>query len=171
MDILLQRNSIEMTVDSCKLSTCMSLGAPQGPNEFLNVNAPVQLGGASVDLHYLSSKLNWTYMPQTTGYNGCIQNFSINGKLYDIGAPSVSKNIDSGCHRSIAYAVSFRFNTTFIIALLVCVALLLILFLAVVVHKRHQDGWHEKDIDDIRETIINYEGKQMILISNTNFSN
>lgn len=29
VDILLQRASVEMTVDNCKLSTCMSLGAPQ----------------------------------------------------------------------------------------------------------------------------------------------
>lgn len=166
IDILLLKNSIEMTVDSCKLSTCMSLGAPQGPNEFLNVNAPVQLGGASVNLQYLSSKLNWSYSPQDIGYNGCIQNFTINGRLYNIGAPSVSKNIDPGCHRSVAYAVSFGINANFIIAILVCIALLLILFLAVVVHKRHQDGWHEKDIDDIRETIINYEG---MILQNSSF--
>lgn len=25
------------------------------------------------------------------------------------------------------------------------------------VHRRKQDGWHEKDLDDIRENIINYE--------------
>lgn len=157
IDILLQRNSIEMTVDNCKLSTCMSLGAPQGPNEFLNVNAPVQLGGAPVNFNYLASKLNWSNIPQNIGYNGCIQNLTVNGKLYNIGAPSISKNADPGCHRSIAVAVSFGINANFIIAILVCIALLLILFLAVVVHKRHQDGWHEKDIDDIRETIINYE--------------
>lgn len=158
IDIMLQKNSIEMTVDSCKLSTCMSLGAPQGPNEFLNVNAPVQLGGASVNFNYLASKLNWSYSPQNIGYNGCIQNFTVNGQIYNIGAPSIFKNADPGCHRSIAFAVSFGINANFIIAILVCIALLLILFLAVVVHKRHQDGWHEKDIDDIRETIINYEG-------------
>lgn len=157
IDILLQRTSIEMTVDNCKLSTCMSLGAPQGPNEFLNVNAPVQLGGAPVNFNYLGKRLNWSNIPQTLGFNGCIQNFTVNGNVYNIGAPSISKNVDPGCHRSIAVAVSFGINANFIIAILVCIALLLILFLAVVVHKRHHDGWHEKDIDDIRETIINYE--------------
>ena len=31
------------------------------------------------------------------------------------------------------------------------------MLLAVVVHKRQHDNWNEKDIDDIRENIINYE--------------
>lgn len=35
--------------------------------------------------------------------------------------------------------------------------LVLVLLLAVVVHRRKQDNWNEKDSDDIRETIINYE--------------
>lgn len=29
--------------------------------------------------------------------------------------------------------------------------------MAVVVHKRKHDHWNEKELDDIRETIINYE--------------
>jgi Cadherin cytoplasmic region/Laminin G domain len=157
VDILLQKTSIEMTVDSCKLSTCMSLGAPQGPNEFLNVNAPLQLGGASVNLEYLASMYNWSHVPQNLGYSGCIKNLTVDDKTYNIGAPSMFKNIDPGCQRSIAVAVSFGIDRNFLIALLCCIALLIILLLAVVVHRRHQDGWHEKDMDDIRETIINYE--------------
>lgn len=157
IDINLQKSSIEMTVDNCRLSTCMSLGAPQGPNEYLNVNAPLQLGGASVNLEYLSAQFNWSHTPQNLGYTGCIRNLTIDGKTYNIGTPSVSKNIDSGCQRSVAVAVSFGIDTNFLIAILVCIAVLLILLLAVVVHKKRSDGWHEKDTDDIRETIINYE--------------
>lgn len=33
----------------------------------------------------------------------------------------------------------------------------LVLLLAVVVHRRKHDQWNEKELDDIRETIINYE--------------
>lgn len=33
----------------------------------------------------------------------------------------------------------------------------LVLLLAVVVHRKKQDHWNEKELDDIRETIINYE--------------
>lgn len=157
IEILLQRTSIEMTVDDCKLSSCMSLGAPQGPNEFLNVNAPLMLGGAPVNLQYLASQYNWSYTPQNVGYHGCIKNLTVDGRTYNIGTPSLAKNADPGCQRSVAVAVSFGFKTNFLIAILICLAILLILFLAVVVHRRHHDGWHEKDMDDIRETIINYE--------------
>lgn len=157
IEILLQKTSIEMTVDECKLSSCMSLGAPEGPNEFLNVNAPLQLGGASVNFAYLASQYNWSHVPQNQGYHGCIKNLTVDGRTYNIGTPSLSKNADPGCQRSVAVAVSFGINTNFLIAILVCLAILLVLFLAVVVHKRHHDGWHEKDMDDIRETIINYE--------------
>lgn len=157
IDIILQKTSIEMTVDNCKLSTCMSLGAPQGPNQFLNVNSPLQLGGSSVNLEYLASRFNWAHQPQTTGYSGCIRNLTVNGQTYNIGTPSIARNADPGCQRSIAVAVSFGIDSNFIIAIVVCIAVLIILLLAVVVHKRHHDGWHEKDMDDIRETIINYE--------------
>ena len=36
IEIVLMRSSIEMFVDRCKLSTCMSLAAPTGPREILN---------------------------------------------------------------------------------------------------------------------------------------
>lgn len=157
IDIFLQPTTIEMTVDNCRLSTCLSLTAPVGPNKYLNVNAPLQLGGASVNLDFLSSKFNWAHTPQAIGYSGCIRNLTVNGETYNVGSPSLSRNSDPGCQRSVAVAVSFGIDTNFVIAIVVCIAVLVILLLAVVVHKRHHDGWHEKDMDDIRETIINYE--------------
>lgn len=157
VEIVLQPQTVEMIVDNCKLSTCMSLDAPKGPNESLNVNAPLQLGGAAVNLESLGSMFNWTYVPQGKGFSGCLRNLTINDRTYNLGAPSLAKNHDPGCHRSVAVAVSFGIDSNFLIAIIVCIAVLLILLLAVVVHKKHQDGWHEKDMDDIRETIINYE--------------
>ncbi|XP_055381774.1 DE-cadherin [Condylostylus longicornis] len=157
IEILLQRASVEMTVANCKLSTCMSLGAPQGPNEFLNVNAPLQLGGTPVDLKRLGRQLNWTHIPETIGYHGCIKNLTVDGVTYNIGSPALYYKVDPGCQNAIAVAVSFGIDRNFLIAILVCIAVLLILLLAVVVQKRQQNGWHEKDMDDIRETIINYE--------------
>ncbi|XP_055601986.1 DE-cadherin [Uranotaenia lowii] len=157
VEIVLQPQTVEMIVDNCKLSTCMSLDAPKGPNESLNVNSPLQLGGAAVNLESLGSMFNWTYVPQSKGFSGCLRNLTINDKTYNLGSPSLAKNHDPGCHRSVAVAVSFGIDSNFLIAIIVCIAVLLILLLAVVVHKKHQDGWHEKDMDDIRETIINYE--------------
>ncbi|EDW85805.1 uncharacterized protein Dwil_GK22947 [Drosophila willistoni] len=157
LDIILQRTSIEMTVDNCRLSTCMSLGAPQGPNEFLNVNAPLQLGGTPVDLVQLGRQLNWTHIPNQQGFFGCVRNLTINDHTYNLGMPAVFRNIDSGCQQAVVGAVSFGIDRNFIIAIITCIALLLIILLAVVVQKKQKNGWHEKDIDDIRETIINYE--------------
>lgn len=47
-------------------------------------------------------------------------------------------------------------DTTFCVAVIVCVGILLMLLLAVGVHRRKTDDF-SKDIDDIRENIINYE--------------
>lgn len=157
LDIILQRATIEMTVDNCRLSTCLTLGAPIGPNEFLNVNAPLQLGGTPVDLTQLKNQFNWTYVPNQQGFFGCIRNLTINDRIYNLGMPALSREIDSGCQRAVAVAVSFGIDRNFIIAIITCIALLLIILLAVVVQKKQKNGWHEKDIDDIRETIINYE--------------
>lgn len=56
----------------------------------------------------------------------------------------------------MARAVSFGIDSNFLIALFVCIVVLLILLLAVVVHTRKTDDLY-KDMDDIRENIINYE--------------
>lgn len=157
IDITLQKTSIEITVDNCRLSTCMSLGAPIGPNYQLNVNSPVQLGGTTVNLDELASKYGWTHTPQTEGYTGCVKNLTINGMTYNLGEPALSKDADINCQKLYPVAVAFGIDSNFLIAIFVCLAVLLFLILAVVVHKKHHDGWHEKDMDDIRETIINYE--------------
>lgn len=157
IDIWLQRSSVEMTVDRCRLSTCMSLGAPQGPNQYLNVNGPLQLGGAAANLEYLAGRFQWSHVPQQRGYSGCIRNLTVNGWTYNVGMPALAHNADAGCQRSVAVAVSFGIDSNFIIAIIGCIAVLVILLLTVVVYKRRHDGWPEKDMDDIRETIINYE--------------
>lgn len=36
IEIVLMKTSIEMFVDKCKMSSCMNLAAPTGPNELLN---------------------------------------------------------------------------------------------------------------------------------------
>ncbi|XP_077285916.1 DE-cadherin isoform X2 [Arctopsyche grandis] len=157
IEISFVKTSIEMFVDQCKMSSCMNLAAPTGLNEFLNVNGPLQLGGANVNLERLGHLYGWKYVPTNAGFVGCISNLTFNDETYNLGQPSDSKNIDSLCQTSMAKAVSFGIDTNFLVAILVCVAILLILLLAVVVHKRRSEGWPEKEFDDIRENIINYE--------------
>jgi len=156
VDILWSKTSVELKVDSCQMSSCLALTTPQGPNEFLNVNGPLQLGGTVVNLNDIANSMNWTRRPTTDYFAGCIRNLTVNDKTYNLGEPSASRDADPGCSTEIARAVSFGINTNFLVAIIVCIAILLILLLAVVVHRRRTDDLY-KDMDDIRENIINYE--------------
>lgn len=140
IDIMLSKSGVEMTVDNCKLSSCMSLGAPHGKNEFLNVNSPISLGGASVNLDVLAAAHHWTHMPTTRGFIGCIRNLTINEQTYNLGQPSISKNIDPGCETSLTAAVTFGVKNTFLWALLLCIILLIVLIFAVVIHRKTYSG-------------------------------
>lgn len=117
--------SIELKIDSCNLPSCLSLSPPIGPNEYLNVNGPLQLGGASVDLHLVAAARNWTHKPVSNEFNGCIRNLTFNGRLYNLGAPSLAHNVDFSCTRGTAVAVSFGIDASFLIAIFVCLAVLL----------------------------------------------
>ncbi|XP_076295603.1 DE-cadherin isoform X2 [Lasioglossum baleicum] len=156
IDVYWNKNLIELTVDNCGTSACMSLTAPQGTNEFLNVNGPMQVGGSLTNLAQLSSQLKWDHRPTDKGFVGCVRNMTFNGNTYNLGMPSLSRNADPGCNHGMAKAISFGIDTNFLVAILVCIAILLILLLAVVVHRRKTDDLY-KDMDDIRENIINYE--------------
>lgn len=73
--------AIEMKVDNCGISACMSLTAPQGPNGFLNVNSPLQIGGTLTNLAKMASQLGWDYVPTDRGFVGCIRNMTFNGNV------------------------------------------------------------------------------------------
>ncbi|CAG2064187.1 unnamed protein product, partial [Timema podura] len=70
IDVIWSKTSIELKVDNCQMSSCLALTTPQGPNEFLNVNGPVQLGGTTIDLLSLSKLMNWTHVPTSEGFSG-----------------------------------------------------------------------------------------------------
>ncbi|XP_025422894.1 DE-cadherin isoform X3 [Sipha flava] len=156
IEIIWTKTNIEIKVDNCNLPSCLSVHTPIGPNEFLNVNGPLQLGGTFINLSAVAATRNWTYKPFNNGFNGCIRNLTFNSRLYNLGAPSLSHNVDFSCTHGTAVAVSFGIDASFLIAIFVCLAVLLILLLAVVVHRRKSDDLY-KDTDDIRENIINYE--------------
>lgn len=46
-------------------------------------------------------------------------------QTYNLGRPSLSKNADPGCSGGMAKAVSFGIDTNFLVAILVCIAILL----------------------------------------------
>ncbi|XP_001603649.2 DE-cadherin isoform X2 [Nasonia vitripennis] len=156
IDIYWTKTSIEMKVDNCGLSSCMRLKAPVGTREFLNVNGQFQIGGSLNNLAKLGDQFKWQHVPTEQRFVGCIRNMTMNGNTFNLGMPSLSLNADPGCSTGMAKAVSFGIDTNFLVAILVCIAILLILLLAVVVHRRKTDDLY-KDMDDIRENIINYE--------------
>lgn len=110
-----------------------------------------------VDLPRLAKRFSWTHIPTSEGFFGCIRNLTINRVTYNLGEPKLSKSVDLNCQHLSPVAVAFGTDSNFWIAIIVCLLVLMVLILAVVVHKKQQDGWAEKDTDDIRETIINYE--------------
>ncbi|XP_040171668.1 DE-cadherin-like [Anopheles arabiensis] len=158
VEIVLQPQTIEMIVDNCKLSTCMSLDAPKGPNRFLNVNAPLQLGGAAVNLDSLGSLFNWTYVPQDKGFSGCLRNLTINERTYDLGLPSLAKNVNSECiSRSVALIASIGFTSYYLYVIIACIILLIVLLFFIIAHKTSHDEWHDKEMDHPRGTVVHYE--------------
>ncbi|XP_050072812.1 DE-cadherin-like [Anopheles maculipalpis] len=158
VEILLQPQTIEMIVDNCKLSSCMSLDAPKGPKLFLNVNAPLQLGGAIVNLEYLGALFNWTHVPRDKGFSGSIKNLTINERTYDLGFPSLILNAESHGQRSaMAFAFSFGIDSYFLIAIIACIMSLLVLLYLIIVHKTHIDEWYDNDMDAPHGTVVEYE--------------
>ncbi|XP_054263289.1 DE-cadherin-like [Macrosteles quadrilineatus] len=156
IDIYWSKSSIELQVDNCKLQSCLAMGPPIPPNELLNVNGPLQVGGTFMKLAAVAEGMNWNYKPHDEGFSGCVYNLTFNGKLYNLGDPSLSKNTDIGCNSANSMAITFGIDRSFLLAILICLAVLTILLLAVVVHRRNTDDLL-KEHDDTRENIINYE--------------
>ncbi|RZB41083.1 DE-cadherin, partial [Asbolus verrucosus] len=146
---------VQVEVDECP-SDCLLWQSFAKPG-FLRVNGPLQIGGRTNIFSAEESKTVWQNPPSSQGFKGCIKNFTYNSYLYNLGSPSDSHLAHATCNYGVFQAVTFGIDSNFLVAILVCIAILLILLLAVVVHKRKQDNLNEKDMDDTRENIINYE--------------
>ncbi|XP_070067862.1 neural-cadherin isoform X3 [Drosophila takahashii] len=112
IDLFWDTESIRMVVDFCKSAeiaemedgtppefddmTCQARGQIPPFNEYLNVNAPLQVGGLYRE-QFDQSLYNWHYMPTAKGFDGCIRNLVHNSKLYDLAHPGLSRNSVAGC--------------------------------------------------------------------------
>lgn len=112
LDIFWDTENVRMVVDYCKSadisetedgtapefddSTCQAQGTIPPFNEFLNVNAPLQLGGLYVE-QFDPTYYHWQYMPVGKGFDGCIRDLFHNSKLYDLAHPGLSRNSMAGC--------------------------------------------------------------------------
>lgn len=102
----------------------MNVSPVVGSNENLNVNGPLQVGGTYMDLGQVSSHRNWVHKPFGRGFVGCIQNFTLNGQLYNLGVPSDASNADPGCSKVIQEGIVLGFDWMFYIPIVLCLGIL-----------------------------------------------
>ncbi|XP_023032141.1 neural-cadherin isoform X2 [Drosophila willistoni] len=112
IDLFWDTETIRMVVDFCKSAeisemedgtppefddmSCQARGQIPPFNEYLNVNAPLQVGGLYRE-QFDQSLYFWHYMPTAKGFDGCIRNLVHNSKLYDLAHPGLSRNSVAGC--------------------------------------------------------------------------
>jgi hypothetical protein len=61
-------------------SSCQARGVVPPFNEYLNVNAPLQVGGLFME-QFDPTFYRWQYMPVGKGFDGCIRNIIHNSKV------------------------------------------------------------------------------------------
>lgn len=83
------------TPPTIDLSLCQVIGKIPPFNEYLNVNAPLQIGGLS---HKLSNAAayGWSHVPNAKPFDGVIRNFMVNGELQDLATPVKSLDTQMG---------------------------------------------------------------------------
>ncbi|XP_037905049.1 neural-cadherin isoform X5 [Hermetia illucens] len=112
IDLFWDTENIRMVVDFCKSadvsemedgsppefddSSCQARGQIPPFNEYLNVNAPLQIGGLYRE-QFDQSLYYWHFAPTAKGFDGCIRNLVHNSKLYDLAHPGLSRNSVAGC--------------------------------------------------------------------------
>jgi hypothetical protein len=113
IDVFWDTENVRLVVDFCKsaditenedgtmpeidLTSCQAQGMVPLFNEYLNVNAPLQIGGLHMESALDPIQLHWQHMPLGKPFDGCIKNVIHNSKLYDLAHPGLSKNSVAGC--------------------------------------------------------------------------
>ncbi|XP_018016523.1 neural-cadherin isoform X4 [Hyalella azteca] len=77
-------------------SGCQATGAVPRFNEYLNVNAPLQLGGLAHEQPD-SAAYGWSHVPHGRPFMGCIRNLMVNSELYDLTRPGMARGTQMGC--------------------------------------------------------------------------
>lgn len=61
-------------------SSCQAIGTIPPFNEYLNLNTPLQIGGRYIQ-DFDPTLFHWQAMPYAKGFDGCIRNIYLNGKV------------------------------------------------------------------------------------------
>lgn len=112
LDVFWTTETVKLVVDYCKSAeiieqedgtppsfdgtSCQATGVVPPFNEYLNVNAPLQIGGLYVE-QFDPTQYKWKTMPVGKGFDGCIRNLFHNSKLYDLAHPGLSRHSVAGC--------------------------------------------------------------------------
>uniref|UniRef100_A0A8D8PLP1 Neural-cadherin n=1 Tax=Cacopsylla melanoneura TaxID=428564 RepID=A0A8D8PLP1_9HEMI len=113
IDIFWDNENVRLVVDFCKSAvvtesddatvtpafdsiSCQASGSIPPFNEYLNVNAPLQLGGKFTE-EIDPAQYSWGHVPGGQSFIGCIKNVFHNSKLYDLANPGMHKNSVAGC--------------------------------------------------------------------------
>jgi hypothetical protein len=82
--------------------------------------------------------------PDGYGFAGCMRNLTFSSagttRLYNLGSPADGDNFTPGCDDEFVQAVvALGINTNFLIAILVCLAVILALVIVMAVYKRRRN--------------------------------
>ncbi|XP_064079326.1 neural-cadherin-like isoform X1 [Macrobrachium nipponense] len=112
VDIFWDTENVRIDVDNCVAaevqepedgsepifdsSGCQAKGTIPPFNEYLNVNAPLQLGGLAHEQPD-PSLYKWAHVPHGRPFSGCIRNLMVNSELYDLASPGLYRNTQMFC--------------------------------------------------------------------------
>ena len=140
-------NEIDQKKNQCFVQITMH----DETSHYLNVNGPMQVGGVSFGpsgFSQLSRLLSFDRkeLPAGDGFTGCVRNLTFNGGagfsdfLYDLGDPADGESFEPGCNEEFVQAVvALGINTHFLIAILVCLAVILILVIVLAVYRKRRN--------------------------------
>ncbi|XP_043236819.1 neural-cadherin-like isoform X1 [Amphibalanus amphitrite] len=159
VDITWDTQTVTVLVDSCVgVPECQAAAAVPGSSRFLNVAAPLQLGGSAVPLDRVQSAVSWDRLPGWGGFTGCIQNMTFLDRVFDLSHPSYGKDYSNYCMENVKPQPVIETTPSFLIAFLCCLVCLLLLVLAVIMFRRRNvRTLYKEPTDEMRDTIINYD--------------
>jgi len=75
---------------------CAASGVIPPFHEYLNVNAPLQLGGVA-HAPFGQQAYGWQHRPTAKPFDGCIRNLVVNSEMYDLSNPGLNRHSYPGC--------------------------------------------------------------------------
>ncbi|XP_037085943.1 neural-cadherin-like isoform X3 [Pollicipes pollicipes] len=112
LDVFWDREHVRLLVDLCRAAqvvesddgsepvfqdaACAAAGTIPPFSEYLNVNAPLQLGGV-VHAPFGHRAYGWQHQPVGKPFDGCVRNLVVNSEMYDLSNPGLNRHSYPGC--------------------------------------------------------------------------